>query len=102
MLGPEEHLRTFTREAIVAFRERRWAGARGGAFIVGNVDHVPANGAVAELFERFPTLAGPEALRARAGAAAEQLVEERDSNQSHLRMLYQPASTRPTPPSAPR
>ncbi|MBI5107084.1 MAG: insulinase family protein, partial [Solirubrobacterales bacterium] len=41
VLGPEEHLRTFTRDAIVAFRERQWAGARGGAFIVGNVDHVP-------------------------------------------------------------
>jgi len=59
VLGPEEHLRTFTREGIVAFRERRWAGARGGAFIVGNVDHVPANGAVAELFQRFPTLDVP-------------------------------------------
>ena len=30
VLGPEEHLRTFTREAIVAFRSRQWAGARGG------------------------------------------------------------------------
>ena len=35
VLGPEEHLRTFTREAIVAFRERRWSGRSGGAFIVG-------------------------------------------------------------------
>src|SRR6476469_7996803 len=59
VLGPEEHLRTFTRDGIVAFRERRWAGARGGAFIAGNVDHVPANGAVAELFGRFPSLAAP-------------------------------------------
>ena len=46
VLGPEEHLRdTFTREAIVAFRERQWAGARGGAFVVGNLEHLPANGA---------------------------------------------------------
>src|SRR3954454_11846900 len=59
VLGPEEHLRTFARDAIVAFRERRWAGARGGAFVVGNVDHVPANGAVSELFERFPSLPAP-------------------------------------------
>ena len=36
-IGPEDHLRTFSREAIVAFRERRWSGARGGAFVVGNV-----------------------------------------------------------------
>ena len=26
ILGPEEHLRTFTRDAIIAFRQRRWAG----------------------------------------------------------------------------
>src|SRR5919199_6941504 len=26
VLGPEEHLRTFSRDAIVAFRLRRWAG----------------------------------------------------------------------------
>src|ERR687898_1009324 len=43
VLGPEEHLRTFTRDAILAFRERRWSGARGGAFVVGNLEHVPAN-----------------------------------------------------------
>src|SRR5689334_10826681 len=60
VLGPEEHLRTFTRDGIVAFRERRWAGSRGGAFVVGNVDHVPGNGEVAELFGRFPTLDAPE------------------------------------------
>src|SRR4051795_1074719 len=39
VLGPVEHLReTFTRDAIVAFRERRWSGDRGGAFVVGAVD----------------------------------------------------------------
>lgn len=91
VLGPEEHLRTFSREAIVAFRSRRWAGARGGAFIVGNLDHVPANGEVSSLFERFPTLdepgpyeAAPEDITSRV------LVEERDTNQSHLRMIYRP------------
>ena len=60
VLGPEEHLRTFTRDAIIAFRDRRWSGAHGGAFIVGNLDHVPENGAVGELFERFPALPEPE------------------------------------------
>src|SRR6202008_1634569 len=30
VLGPEEHLRTFKREAIVAFRSRQRAGGRGG------------------------------------------------------------------------
>src|ERR687894_593267 len=54
VLGPEEHIASFTRDAIVAFRSRRWGGERGGAFIVGNLDHVPVNGAVNEAFERFP------------------------------------------------
>src|SRR4051795_11287388 len=60
VLGPEDHLRTFTREGIVAFRERRWAGERGGAFVVGNLEHVPQNGTVAERFARFRELPPPE------------------------------------------
>ncbi|MDQ3849005.1 MAG: insulinase family protein [Actinomycetota bacterium] len=90
VLGPEEHLRTFSRDAMVAFRKRRWSGARGGAFIVGNLDHVPADGAVADLFERFPALPQPEAYEPAPPFAPEVLVEERDSNQSHLRMSYRP------------
>jgi predicted Zn-dependent peptidase len=91
VLGPADHLREFTREGIVAFRERRWAGERGGAFIVGNVEHVPDNGAVAELFGRFPTLPAPEPFESAPEFAPDVLVEERDSNQSHLRMSYRPA-----------
>lgn len=90
VLGPEEHLRTFTRDAIVAFRERRWTGARGGAFIVGNTEHVSANGATAELFERFPTIGEPEPFEAAPAFVPQKLVERRDSNQSHLRMSYRP------------
>jgi predicted Zn-dependent peptidase len=91
VLGPEEHLRTFTRDAIVAFRSRRWAGERGGAFIVGNLDHVPSNGAVDSLFERFPALDTPEPYEPAPSDIEERvLVEERDTNQSHLRMLYRP------------
>jgi predicted Zn-dependent peptidase len=91
VLGPVEHLRdTFTREAIVAFRERRWAGARGGAFVVGNVEHVPANGAVAERFARFPDIPAPGAYEPAGPFARQVLVEERDTNQSHLRMSYRP------------
>src|SRR3954454_15365530 len=60
VLGPEDHLRTFTRDGIVAFRERRWSGPRGGAFIVGNLEHVPEDGAVSEHFGRFPELPAPE------------------------------------------
>ena len=93
VLGPEEHLRTFTREAIVAFRERRWSGRTGGAFIAGNLEHVPANGAVHELLERFPDLPDPEPSEPAASFVPEVMVEERDTNQSHLRMLYRPELT---------
>ena len=91
VLGPEEHISSFTRDAIVAFRSRRWAGERGGAFIVGNLDHVPANGAIDAAFERFPALPAPEAYEPAPQDIEERvLVEERDTNQSHLRMIYRP------------
>jgi predicted Zn-dependent peptidase len=90
VLGPEEHLRTFTRDAIVAFRERRWAGARGGAFIVGNLEHLSDNGELAELFERFPSLDAPAPFEPAPAFDPQLMVEERDSNQSHLRMSYRP------------
>jgi predicted Zn-dependent peptidase len=90
VLGPEDHLKTFTREAIVGFRERRWAGANGGAFIVGNLDFVPANGAAAEYLNRFPTLTSPDSYEAAPTLGTERLIEQRDTNQSHLRMMYSP------------
>jgi predicted Zn-dependent peptidase len=92
VLGPAEHLRAFAREDIVAFRERRWAGARGGAFLVGNLDHVPADGALDELLGRFPALEAPAAGEAAPGLRPRTLVERRDSEQSHLRMSYRPAT----------
>jgi predicted Zn-dependent peptidase len=91
VLGPEENLRSFTREGIIAFRERRWAGARGGAFLVGNLDHLPAPEVIEECFARFPALAAPEPYEPAGEFAPEILVEERDTNQSHLRMIYRPA-----------
>jgi predicted Zn-dependent peptidase len=90
VLGPEDNLRSFTREAIVAFRERRWAGERGGAFLVGNIEHVPAQDKLAELFARFPTLPAPEPYVPAPKFAPETMVEQRDTNQSHLRMIYRP------------
>src|SRR6516165_9527368 len=50
VLGPEENLRSFAREAIVAFRSRRWSGSSGGAFLAGNVDHLPDWDELAERF----------------------------------------------------
>jgi len=90
VLGPEENLRSFTREGIVAFRERRWAGACGGAFLVGNVEHVPAEAELLERFARFPALPEPSPYTPAPAFAPEKLVEERDTNQSHLRMIYRP------------
>jgi predicted Zn-dependent peptidase len=74
----------------VAFRERRWSGARGGAFMVGNLDHLDANGSVDELFGRFPELPAPGAFEPAPAFAPRVLVGERDTNQSHLRMSYRP------------
>jgi predicted Zn-dependent peptidase len=91
VLGPEENLRSFTREGIVAFRERRWAGATGSAFLVGNVEHLPGEDQLAQLFARFPALPAPEPYVQAPRFAPETLVEQRDTNQSHLRMIYRPA-----------
>jgi predicted Zn-dependent peptidase len=90
VLGPEENLRSFTREGIVAFRQRRWAGAHGGAFLVGNLDHLPGEDQLQECFARFPALAAPDAYEPAPDFAPQTLVEERDTNQSHLRMIYRP------------
>jgi predicted Zn-dependent peptidase len=91
VLGPEENLRTFTREAIVAFRERRWSGARAGAFLAGNVEHLPDEAELVERFGRFPSLPAPEPYTPAPALAPRTVVEERDTNQSHLRMIYRPA-----------
>ena len=92
VLGPAEHIRdTFTRDAMVAFRDRRWSGETGGAFVVGNVSSLPQNGALEDLFNRFPTLPAPEPFEPAPAFEPRTLVQERDSNQSHLRMSYRPA-----------
>lgn len=91
VLGPEENLRSFSREAIVAFRERRWSGARGGVFLAGNLDHLPTENEMAERFARFPSLPAPEPYVPAPAFTPKKLVEERDTNQSHLRMIYRPA-----------
>ncbi|HEX3510083.1 MAG TPA: pitrilysin family protein [Solirubrobacteraceae bacterium] len=90
VLGPEENLRGFTREGIVAFRERRWAGAHGGVFLAGNLDHLPGDAELEELFGRFPALPDPDPYTPAPAFAPETLVEQRDTKQSHLRMIYRP------------
>jgi predicted Zn-dependent peptidase len=91
VLGPAEHIRdTFPREGIVAFRNRRWAPENGGAFLVGNLEDLPGNGAVDELFTRFPNRPEPTPYEPAPAQHPRILVKERDSNQSHLRMSYRP------------
>jgi predicted Zn-dependent peptidase len=90
VLGTTEHIReTFTREGIVAFRARRWSPPRGGAFAVGNLDSM--DGQLEELFGRFRALPEPDPYEAAPAFSPTVLVQERDSNQSHLRMSYRPA-----------
>src|SRR4051794_39320469 len=90
VLGPEEHLRTFSREGILNFRRRQWAGARGGAFLVGNLEHVPENSELVELFGRFPSISSNGSSEPAPPFVPTVLVEPRESNQSHLRMSYRP------------
>src|SRR5579875_3450027 len=91
VLGPAEHLQsTFTREGIIAFRQRRWAPERGAAFLVGNPSGLTDDGAIDELFSRFPASPRPEPYEPAPGLEPRVLVNERDSNQSHLRMSYRP------------
>jgi predicted Zn-dependent peptidase len=91
VLGPEEHLRTFSREAIVAFRSRQWVGARGGAFLVGNLSDLPDDPDLAEAFGRFPSISSNGGSEPAPRLTPQTLVEQRDSNQSHLRISYRPS-----------
>src|SRR5919112_326350 len=88
VLGPEENLRTFSRDAILAFRRRQWAGSRGGAFLVGNLEHVPDNQELVETFGRFPSIQPDGGWEPAPGLQPQTLVEPRESNQSHLRISY--------------
>ena len=92
VLGTTEHIRdTFTREAIVAFRRRRWSPSRGGAFAVGNLEALGDDGQLSELFGRFTESPTPEAYEPAPTVQPRVMVRERDSNQSHLRMSYRPS-----------
>jgi predicted Zn-dependent peptidase len=89
VLGTTEHIRdTFTREGIVAFRGRRWSPNRGGAFAVGNLESL--DGELDELFGRFEAAPEPDQYEPAPAFEPRVLVQERDSNQSHLRMSYRP------------
>ena len=89
VLGTTEHIRdTFTREAILKFRARRWSPQHGAAFAVGNLKAL--DGQLEDLFERFEAHANPDPYEPAPSFSPRVLVRERDSNQSHLRMAYRP------------
>ncbi|MDQ4048727.1 MAG: insulinase family protein [Actinomycetota bacterium] len=87
ILGPREHLESFSREAVLGFRERRWAPARGAAFVAGNVSCVEAP-RLAELFGRFPARPGADRSEPAHPFERRVLAEERDTEQSHLRLHW--------------
>ncbi|MDQ6835986.1 MAG: insulinase family protein [Actinomycetota bacterium] len=92
VLGPAQHIRdTFTRDAIVAFRSRRWSPTRGGAFVVGNLEWLQDDDELEELFGRFEPRPEPEPYDHAPGLDPVVLVRQRDSNQSHLRLSYRPS-----------
>lgn len=90
VLGPEEHLRTFSRDHVVAFRDRRWSGRTGGAFLVGDVGQLPDDERLHELFSRFPDIGAPSPVDEVPAPRTDVVVRERDTNQSHLRFTYRP------------
>ena len=92
VLGPAEHLaETFTRDGIIAFRNRQWAPARGAALAVGNLDALGPDSGLEELFERFEAITASDPYDPAPAHSPRVLVTERDSNQSHLRMSYRPS-----------
>ena len=93
VLGPEEHLRSFTprgdRRASASAAGRP---ARGGAFLVGNTDHVPDDArARASCSGASRACPEPPPYEPAPPFAPGTLVETRETNQSHLRMVYRPA-----------
>jgi predicted Zn-dependent peptidase len=92
VLGTTEHLsETFTRDGIVAFRERQWLPERGTALAVGNLEQLGPDSGLEELFERFSVSGNPTPYEPAPALAPRILVTERESNQSHLRMSYKPS-----------
>jgi predicted Zn-dependent peptidase len=90
VLGPAEHISSFTRDAIVAFRERQWDPERGGAFLAGDVSHADDD-QLAELFARFPDRQDPPPADPAPEFERRIEVERRDTNQSHLRLHWRPS-----------
>jgi predicted Zn-dependent peptidase len=90
VLGPAEHIESFTRDAILSFRSRRWEPSRGGAFLAGDTSHAD-DAELADLFARFPAQEDPPPADPAPGFERRITVEKRDTNQSHLRLHWRPS-----------
>ena len=88
VLGPGEHLQSFSREQVVAFRERQWAPGRGAALVAGDLSGLD-DSLLAELLGRFPARPEPESAEPAPPFDRRVLVEERETNQSHLRLHWE-------------
>jgi predicted Zn-dependent peptidase len=58
--------------------------------VVGNLESLPDDDRLEELFGRFPSITPNGGFEPAPGFEPTTLVERRDSNQSHLRMSYRP------------
>ena len=97
ILGPAEHLRAFSRDEVVRFKERRWTPADGGAFVAGDLSSVDTP-RLAELFCRFPANGRASPVEPAPPFERRVVVEERETKQSHLR-LHWPAAIDPRDPA---
>ena len=92
VLGTVEHIRdAFTRDGILSFRSRRWAPSNGAALIVGNLQALPAEDELDELFGRLESRPPSGPYDPAPPFHQRELVRERDSSQSHLRLSYRPS-----------
>ncbi|HEY3947167.1 MAG TPA: pitrilysin family protein [Solirubrobacteraceae bacterium] len=92
VLGSVEHIRdSFTRDGILSFRSRRWAPPDGAALVVGNLQALPAEDELDELFGRLESRPPSGPYDPAPPFYQRELVRERDSNQSHLRLSYRPS-----------
>ncbi len=89
VLGTVKRIRSFDRDQIMRFRKRRWGTSRAAAFVVGNLSHAPKT-SLEKLFNRFPKLVEPPRHEPVPIRARTVLTSERDTNQSHLRLLWRP------------
>jgi predicted Zn-dependent peptidase len=90
VLGTEASVTSLTRENVLAFKEGRWAGEDGGAFLVGNLGGL-VEGQVERLLERLPAVGRVPRPATSPPRRSGVIVEPRESKQSHLRLGYRPA-----------